>query len=64
MVPNIFLDSRTYFNQLSYTTNFLSSQAARSFFGVDTEASSCKKVIALKFAASVVVMAGLIVALM
>jgi len=57
ILVNIFLTSSVVFN-------FLSSQAARSFLGVDTEASSCKKVIALKFAASVVVMAGLIVALM
>jgi len=44
--------------------NFLSSQAARSFFNADTEASNDGKTIIEKFAASVVVMVGLIVALM
>lgn len=57
ILVNIFLTSSVVFN-------FLSSQAARSFFGVDTEASNDGKTIIGKFAASVVVMAGLIVALM
>ena len=57
IMVNILITSAVVFN-------FLSSQAARSFFNADTEASNDGKTIIEKFAASVVVMVGLIVALM
>lgn len=57
IMVNILLTSAVVFN-------FLSSQAARSFFNADTEVSNDGKTILEKFAASVVVMVGLIVALM